>query len=351
MKALILLGGLGTRLRPLTCDIPKPLIPLLNRPALVYQLELIKRSRIKEVIFCTGYLSDSFRDYFSGGKNFGIKIRHMYEKTPLGTGGAIKNVQKLIDEPTVIFNGDILTDIDLDAMIDFHQRKKAFVTISLVRVKDPTVYGLVEMDKTDRVERFLEKPSWDEVTCNTINAGTYIFEPEVLDYIPEGVNHSVERGLFPLLLEKNKRVYGFVSKDYWLDIGTVDKYLQAHHDILRGELKHTLYAKPGGRKIFAGRGVKINPLASVSGRVVLGDDTKVEEFAALSGLVSVGRNCVIRKGAQVVDSVILDNTVIGEGVRMERAVIGQNCRIDSNVSLVRGSVLGHGSHITRYSSL
>lgn len=351
MKALILLGGLGTRLRPLTCDIPKPLIPLLNRPALTYQVELIKRTGIKEVVFCTGYLARLFKDYFLEGKKYGMKIHYIYEKMPLGTGGAIKNAKEFIDDTTIIFNGDLLTDIDLNEMIEFHREKKAFITISLVRVKDPTVFGLVETDKAGRIKSFLEKPSWDEVTCNTVNAGTYIFEPGVLDYIPEGVNYSLERSLFPLLLEKKKNIRGFISNSYWLDIGTVEKYLQAHFDLLKGEFKHSEYGRTAGKKIFTGSRTRIDPSAVIDGRVVIGANTVIGQFAQLSGLISIGNNCVIKKGAQIVDSVVLDNTVLNEGVKMERTVIGRHCRIDSNVTLSSGSIIGNNSHITRFSKL
>jgi len=352
MKAVILLGGFGTRLRPLTCDIPKPLIPLLNRPALNYQVDMIRRSGIKEIIFCTGYMSSMFKKYFPEGRKYGVRIRHSLEKIPLGTGGAIKNAQKYIDEPVVVFNGDVLTDLDLKDMIRFHRKNRSFVSISLVRVNNPTIYGLVETSRNGRIERFLEKPSWDEVTCNTINAGTYIFEPGVLDYIPPAVNYSVERGLFPMLLEKNKNVYGYVSDGYWLDIGTIEKYLKANHDLLRGEFRQSeYYSKTGGRKLFRARSARIDRTVSLDGRAVVDSGTRIGEFVGLSGMVSIGRNCVIHKRAQIMNSVILNNTVIGESAHIEGAVVGQRCRIDANVVLKAGSAVGSNSHITRYSRL
>jgi len=351
MKALILLGGLGTRLRPLTCWTPKPLLTLLNKPELEYQIDLLKKHNIKEVVFCTGYLSKIFSKYFGTGRKFGLKIHYVYEKKPLGTGGAIKNSKKLIDTTTVIFNGDILTDLNLSEMLKFHKEKKALVTISLIRVKDPTAYGLVETNKKMQIERFLEKPSWDEVTCNTINAGTYIFEPEALDYIPSGVNYSVERGLFPLLLEKKKPVYGYISNNYWLDIGTVEKYLQAHYDLLKGEIKYKITGREIRKGVFAGKNVHISPEVEIDGRVVLGSNTKIEPYVQLTGLVSIGRNCVLKKGVQVIDSVILDRTVVGEGTRVERAIIGKNCRLEPHIYLNPGTALSDNSIVKRYSVL
>jgi len=349
IKALILLGGLGTRLRPLTCHIPKPLLPLVNRPSLNYQLDLLKKAKIKEVIFCTGYLSTVFKNYFTQNNNFGFKIYYMDEKTPLGTGGAIKNAQRLVDTTTVIFNGDILTDIDLNKVIEFHHKNNAVVTIVLIRAKDPTIYGLVETDKHNRIERFLEKPSWDEVTCNTINAGIYVFEPQILDYIPEGINYSLERGLFPLLLEKKERVYGYISNSYWLDIGTIEKYLQAHYDLLNGETSYKIFKY--NQNLIYGPKVNISPSSRISGKVVLGSGTKIEQYVQITGLVSIGNNCIIRKGSQIIDSVILDDTEIGEGSSIEHAVISHKCKIEPHVIISPGSVIGTNSHITRYSKL
>ncbi len=351
MKALILLGGLGTRLRPVTCKTPKPMMPILNRPALTYQLELLKKHKIKEVIFCLNYLHKNFKKFFGTGKNLGLKINYIKEKIPLGTGGAIKNAEKFITGTTIIFNGDILTDVNLQQVIKFHKTKKAVLTIVLVRVKDPTIYGLVETDNTGRILRFLEKPSWDEVTCNTINAGIYIFEPELLHYIPKGINYSVERGLFPLLLEKKKPVYGFISNSYWLDIGTIEKYLQAHHDILKGELKVSLPGKKLQNNVWVEKNVKIGSHINFDGKIVVGENTKIDDYVQLIGTISIGKNCHIRKGVIISDSVILDNTIIEEGAKIENSLIGKNCVIEPHALLGSGSALGDNSRITRFSRL
>ena len=232
MKAMILIGGFGTRLRPLTCNTPKPLLPVINKPFLLYQIELIKKHGIKDIILCMAYLPLEFKRYFGDGKKFGVNISYAIEKMPLGTGGAIKNAEKYVDCPVLIFNGDVLTDLDLTDLIKYHKQKKSKATITLVEVDDPTSFGLVETNKNGNILQFLEKPSANQITCNTINAGTYIFEPEILKEIPENTVYSVERGLFPNLLNKKYPFYGFVYSGYWIDIGTMEKYLQVHHDLM-----------------------------------------------------------------------------------------------------------------------
>lgn len=351
MKALILIGGMGTRLRPLTCTTPKPLLPIVNRPFLEYQFELLKRHGINEVILCVAYLSDEFKKYFGTGKKWGMKLHYVHEENPLGTGGAIRNASKFIDDTVLIFNGDILTDINLSDMVAHHKNKKALITIALTRVKDPTMYGLVEIDKTCRIERFLEKPSWDEINCNTINAGIYLFEPEALEYIPEGINFSVERGLFPNLLAKGNGLYGFTSKSYWMDIGTVDKYLQSHDDVISHSVNFSLPGKKRFKNIWAGQSLKWGKHNEINGTLVCGNNVIVGDFVQFHGNVSLGNNVTIGQGSSISGSVILNSVSIGEGVRMDRSLIGSNCVIEANVSLNPYTTLGNETIIRKYSKL
>lgn len=369
MKALILIGGLGTRLRPLTCNTPKPMLPLLNRPFLTYQLDLIKRYGIKEVIFCISYLPKIFKDYFGDGKIFGIKVHYVLEKNPLGTGGAIKNAQKYINEPMVIFNGDVLTDLDLGDFYRFHKKKKAKVTVALTRVKDPTAYGLIKIDKKGTIKQFIEKPGWDEVTCNTINAGTYLFEPEMLKYIPDKVSCSVEREIFPQLLEKKESLYGYIPKNcYWLDMGTLEKYMQAHFDILKGKLDYQIPGRkssiryvlssgmPYNRRaveagVYTGRRVKISPDTQVNGKLVVGNNSIIDKNTQIHGMVIIGNNCSIAKDVILSDSVVLDNVRIGEGAKLENCIVDNNCKIEEYAVLNKGTAIGKGSIIKAYSRL
>lgn len=350
MKALILIGGFGTRLRPFTLKTPKPLLPLVNRPFLDYQLESILAAGIKEVILSIAYHPELFKEALGDGRRYGLKFHFAEEKTPLGTGGAVKNAQSFIDQPVVVFNGDILTSLDLKALIKAHRDKGAEATIALTRVKDPTVYGLVETEDDGRVKRFLEKPSWDEVTTNTVNAGAYVFEPKVLAWIPPGVNHSLERGLFPFLLQGGHGLFGFVHTGYWMDIGTIEKYLQAHLDILDGKV----HVQPEGHRQgsnWLGTGVHLGKEVALDGKAALGARTRVGDFVRFAGGVVVGPDCEIGQGATLKDCVVLDGCRLGEGVRLEGCVVGSQSKVDANSVLGPGTALGDHSHVTRFSQL
>ncbi len=351
MKAVILIGGMGTRLRPLTCQTPKPLLPIVNRPFLEYQLDLLKKHGIRDVMLCVAYLPDAFREHFGDGKKWGMKIRYVHEKEPLGTGGAIRNAAGFIDAPVFILNGDILTDIDLTAMARMHKTNKSGVTIALTRVKDPSMYGLVETGKKGRIIRFLEKPSPDEISCNTINAGIYLFDPEVLDFIPEGINYSVERGLFPELLSRNYPLYGYTYDRYWLDIGTIEKYMQAHFDILQSRVMDTLPGKCIENCIWAGKRFRKSDEATVKGTLVCGDNVRIDANAQLLGTVSLGNNVSVGRGCIIANSVILDGTAVEEGARIDNALLGRDCVIGSYASISPHRALGDGTIIRGFSRL
>ncbi len=296
-------------------------------------------------------MSHEFEKLFGDGKKYGLRIKYVHEKDPLGTGGAVKNAEKYIDSPTLIFNGDILTDVNISEMYKFHKNKNSKVTIALTRVKDPTVYGLVETDKNGRIERFLEKPSWDEVTCNTINAGIYIFEPDVLSYIPANINYSVERGLFPNLLRDNAGIYGYTFKGYWMDFGTIEKYLQAHFDMMLCNIDFQLPGKMVKDNLWVGTKLKWGKDIELTGRLVCGDNVAVGDSVQIQGNVCVGNNVKIGKGCLIADSVIMDNTHIGEGVRMDRVIIGKDCVVEANSVVSCKTTLGNGTRISKYSKL
>ncbi|OGS40050.1 MAG: hypothetical protein A2506_13225 [Elusimicrobia bacterium RIFOXYD12_FULL_66_9] len=340
MKAAILIGGQGTRLRPFTLESPKPLLPVLNRPFLEYQFRVLKAHGVREAMLCVSYRAEDFKRAFGDGRRLGLKLSYARERLPLGTGGAVKNAEKFLSRGTsLILNGDVLNAFDLRAFLKFHRAKKAEISIALTRVKDPTLYGLVLTDMEGCVRRFLEKPSWDEVETNTINAGAYLFEPSVFSHIPAGKTYSLERGLFPERLADGAKMGGWVAPGYWIDIGTVEKYLQVHLDLL------------GGRTPFApGPGAK--PLQNTEGaKVVAGPGIKVAPFARFSGSVSLGRRVRIGKGAQLSDCVVLDGAVIGDGARLERCVVGANARVGTHATLGPGTALAGGSKVGDYSQL
>lgn len=336
MKALILIGGRGTRLRPFTCGTPKPLLPVVNRPFLHYQFEVLRRHGIREAVLCTSYRPEVFRQALGDGRGTGLRLRYVHEPAPLGTGGAVRNAERFIDDTVLILNGDILNACDIGVFLRAHRRARADVSIALTRVKDPTLYGLVETGEDGWIRRFLEKPSWDEVLCNTVNAGAYLFEPPVVRFIPPAVAYSLERGLFPQLLQDGGRLHGYVCGGYWMDIGTVEKYLQVHLDILGGG---TPFRAARGRKVAGG------------GRVVLGERTQVGPYVRFSGSICIGPGCRIGQGASLEDCVVLDGTTVGEGASLKRCIVGHGCRIGPHTSLGPGRALGDRSVVTRFSQL
>jgi NDP-sugar pyrophosphorylase family protein len=233
MQALILAGGKGTRLRPLTVYTPKPIVPICNRPFLLYQIDTLRRAGIVDITLSLSYQPNKIEQLLGDGSDYGVKLKYTVEPQPMGTAGAYKFAEDLIREPTVVFNGDILTDLDLKTVIREHNERQATATVVLTPVENPQSYGLVETEKDGRIRRFLEKPKPDEITCNTINAGTYILEPKVLDFLPAGENYSFEYGLFPDLLKREEPFYAHIPpRTYWIDIGTPERYLQVHADLL-----------------------------------------------------------------------------------------------------------------------
>src|SRR5256712_6500099 len=287
MKGLILAGGKGTRLRPLTINTPKPVVPVANSPFLLYQIDLMRSAGIQEIILSLSHQPRKIEDLLKDGSDYGVWIRYAVEGTPLGTGGAFKNAEEHISDTAVVFNGDVLTSIDLAAVIAHHRAKRAIATIVLTPVENPSAYGLVETNAEGWIQRFIEKPGPDEITCNTINAGIYVLEPSVLKYMPKGEPYSFERGLFPSLLERKEPVLSFILDDYWIDIGTPTKYLEVHQDIL-------------SRKFLSPR---------VPGSAL--------DRASLPA------------GAVVDEKSIIDSDVtIRDHVRIENSVIGKNCKID-----------------------
>src|SRR5438045_1547552 len=238
MKAILLAGGKGTRLRPLTIHTPKPIVPIFDRPFLQFQLDLIKKvPEIDEVILSLNYQPRRIEEIFGDGGDTGLSLRYMVEPAPLGTGGAIKYAAEQVHDSIVVFNGDVLTEVDLGAVIRLHRERKAKATIVLTPVDNPTAYGLVETDAHGNIRRFLEKPSADEITCDTINAGIYVLEPDTFERIPKDTPWSIEHSFFPSLIERGETFVGYVYRGYWIDIGTPEKYMQVHRDIMDGRYR------------------------------------------------------------------------------------------------------------------
>jgi NDP-sugar pyrophosphorylase family protein len=342
MKALILAGGEGTRLRPLTLAIPKPIVPVVNVPFLRYQIELLRKHGIDEVILSLGYQPYKIQAVLGDGANIGVKIHYVVEQSPLGTGGAYKNAQNLLDGPVVVLNGDVLCDLNLSEVIRQHQEHNATATLVLTRVENPSAYGLVETTAEGRITRFLEKPGADEITCDTVNAGTYVLQPEVLQIIPAGENHSFERSVFPSLLRNQRPVFGYISDGYWIDIGTPQKYMQVHQDILHRRFRPSVDL--AGARAVTPASARVDENCQVAQGVSLGDGVRIQSSC-------IGQGCVIGSNAVVESCVIWPGTTIGENARLVGCIVGKNCQIGRHAIIARGVVLGDQSTVTDYSLL
>jgi len=337
MKAVILVGGKATRLEPLTCNIPKAILPVLNTPFLEHVIHHLSRHQVKDIILAQGHLAQPIEGYLGDGNQFGVKLSYIVEDTPLGTAGAVKNAERYLDETFLVLNGDIFTDLDITAMIDYHQKREAKATIAIAPVDDPTSYGLIETNTQGRVTRFLEKPGWSEVTTNMINAGTYVLEPDVLTQIPPQTEVSIEREVFPQLLARGEPVYAYSSPAYWLDMGTPEKYLQLHRDLLSG--KSSQYALAVGEEVLIGEHSDIHPTAQIKGPAVIGANCSIGRNVKLSGPLVIGDGCTILEDSVIEESVIWRNARLGPRVKVKNSIVADNCCIDSG-SIVEDSVLG-----------
>ena len=346
MQALILAGGKGTRLRPLTVYTPKPIVPVLNRPFLLYQIEILRQAGVKDITLSLNYQPDKIEHLLGNGSEYGVNLRYVTEPNPMGTGGAYKYAAEAIRETTVVFNGDVLTDLDVFKVIGFHQQKKAEATIVLTPVENPSAYGLVETDEENKVLRFLEKPKPEELadlTTNNINAGIYILEPSVLELIPAGENSSFEYNIFPELLERERQFYAFVmSGNYWRDIGTPDSYLQAHHDFLNGKIK--------GFKVEKSAEADVATAAIVDKNSILGEGSIVKPNARIINSV-IGAGVHIEERAVVENSVVWAHTRVSHAAQIRNAVVGRSCHIGRNVSVSEGAVLGDKTSLTDYTKV
>ena len=335
MKVVILVGGEATRLLPLTCNTPKVMVPVLNTPFLEHVIHYLSQYQIKDIILAQRHLSQPIKSYFGNGRQFGVRLSYTVEDTPLGTAGAVKNAEQYLDDTFLVLNGDIFTDLDITAMMGFHLERKAKATIALTPVDEPTSYGLIETNAQGRVTRFLEKPEWSEVTTNMINAGTYIVEPEVLSRIPHQANFSFERELFPLLLGRGELVFAYPSPAYWIDIGTPEKYLQLHRDLLSG--KSSRHTPPTERLV--GEQSQIHPTARIKGPVVIGDNCTIGQQVKLSGPVVIGSGGTIQSGAIIEDSIVWHNVEIGQRAVVRNSIIANNCHLHPDCCVTDGSLL------------
>ena len=351
MKAILLAGGKGTRLRPLTVHTPKPIVPIFNRPFLYYQIDQLRQvPEIDEAILSLNYQPRRIEEIFGDGDGIGMKLRYVVEPVPLGTGGAIRYAGDQLTESVVVFNGDVLTNVDLRAVLALHRERKAKATIVLTPVENPRAYGLVETDAKGNVSRFLEKPGEDEITCNTINAGIYILEPDTFDRIPKDTAWSIERSFFPSLIERGETFVAYVYDGYWIDIGTPAKYIQVHRDIMDGRYsappfdgaEHRAWIAPGAR---VEDGVEVHGPCFIDEGVVIKAGSKVLPYSV------IGRQTHIDEQSVIDGSIIWPNGWIGREATVRGSILGRNCHIGRNAQLETPVILGDKTVITDYSTL
>ena len=336
MQALILAGGEGTRLRPLTSTVPKPVVPLVDRPFIAFMLEWLRGHGVDDVVISCGFMASGVHNVLGDGSAYGMRLRYVEEPEPLGTGGAVKFAEQLLDERFLMLNGDVLTDIDLTAQVAQHKQTGARATIALVPVEDPSAYGLVRCGADKRVHEFLEKPSPDQIDTNLVNAGAYVLQRDVLADVPTGERFSIERDPFPTLVDAG--LYGYESSGYWLDIGTPERYLQATYDILDGAVRTTVTDAYDAAHLAIAEG------ADVSGRVVgpalVGPGARVAAGALVTGRSVLGRGVEIGEGAHVDGSVVLDGAVVGPHAHLTHCIVGPGARLGAHCRLGEGAVLG-----------
>jgi len=346
MKAVIMAGGSGTRLRPLTSNLPKPMVPVMNKPMAEHIVALLRAHGFKDIIFTLHYLPQAIEDHFGDGEGFDVRIRYSTEQgRPLGTAGCVKAIQDELDSTFLVISGDCLTDIDLGKAIEFHKQKKSKATIVLKRVENPLEYGVVITDGDGRIQRFLEKPGASEVFSDTVNSGIYVLEPEVMLYVIMGREQDFSNDLFPLLLLRNEPLYGYVADGYWCDIGNLQVYRQAHLDVLDGKVKLELGVPQMEPGIWVGEGTQINPTAKIDPPVLIGRNCRIGRDTHIAGHTVIGDHVVVQEKVSLKQPVIWSNTYIGNEANLRACIVTGNATIHRSAEVLEGAVIGTNTSV------
>jgi mannose-1-phosphate guanylyltransferase len=344
LQAVVLVGGEGTRLRPLTLETPKPMIPVMNVPFLELTVRRLKDAGIDDVIMPAGYLPEAITSYFGDGSRWGLRVRYVIETTPLGTAGALKNIEHLITGPFFVLNGDVLTSLDLRAMLAAHERKGGGGMLHLIRVDDPSAFGCVVHDADGQVTAFVEKPKREEAPTNEVNAGTYLLEREILDAIPAGRPVSIERETFPQLIAAGKPLYAYTTGDYWIDLGKPEAYLSAHRHIFDGAMPLGLQPE------IAGPGREEVPASAIVPPVFVGRSVRVAPDARIGPYTVLGDHCEVGSGAVVAESLLWDRVVVEPGAHVVGSIVASRARIGAGAVVQHGSVIGHDATIPAHAT-
>ncbi len=346
MKAVVMAGGEGSRLRPLTIRRPKPMVPIVGKPVMEHILNLLKRHGITEVVITVQYLASNIEDYFGNGSQFGMRITYSREDVPLGTAGSVKNAEEQLTEPFMVISGDALTDYNLTELIQYHNEKKSLATLLLAHVHNPLEYGVIITNEDGHIAQFLEKPSWGEVFSDTINTGIYVLDPKIFSYFEKNKVFDFSQELFPMMLKKGDPLYGYVaSSGYWCDVGNLSEYMRANADVLQGHVDTEIPAKNIGGNIWCEEGVEISDDAQLYGPIYLGRDSKVRAGAIIHGPSLIGSYTIVDERAQVDRSIVWNNSYIGDRAELRGAIVGSSTNIKSKAVMFEGSVIGDNSII------
>ncbi|MFZ0189298.1 MAG: mannose-1-phosphate guanyltransferase [Streptosporangiaceae bacterium] len=341
MKAVVMAGGEGTRLRPMTANQPKPMLPVANRPIMEHVLRLLKRHGFDETIVTVQFLAALVRNYFGDGEEFGMSLQYATEEMPLGTAGSVRNAEDALrDEPFLVISGDALTDMDLTAMVKFHKEKGALVTVGLARMPNPLEFGIVITQENGRIQRFLEKPTWGQVFSDTVNTGLYVMEPEVLAEVPPGEMVDWSGDVFPKLLKRGAPLFGYVSDGYWEDVGTHESYLKAQADVLDRRVQTDIAGFEVSPGVWVAEGAEVDTDAVLTGPLCIGDYAKIEAGAHLREYTVVGSNVVVKEGAFLHRAVVHNNVYVGQGATLRGCVIGKNTDVMRLARIEEGAIVG-----------
>jgi mannose-1-phosphate guanylyltransferase/phosphomannomutase len=334
-------GGEGTRLRPMTANQPKPMLPVVNKPIMEHVLRLLKRHGFTETVVTVQFLASLVRNYFGDGDDVGMSLQYATEEMPLGTAGSVKNAEdELRSGPFLVISGDALTDIDLSAMVRYHKENGALVTVGLTRVPNPLEFGIIIVGEDGRIQRFLEKPTWGQVFSDTVNTGIYVMEPEVLAEVPAAVSVDWSSDVFPQLLKTGAPLYGWIADGYWEDVGTHESYLKAQADVLAGRVEAEIDGFEVSPGVWVSEGAEVDPEALLTGPLCIGDYAKIEAGAQLREFSVVGSNVVVKEGAFVHRAVVHNNVYVGQGVTLRGCVVGKNTDVMGSVRIEEGAVVG-----------
>lgn len=348
MKAVVLAGGVGTRLKPLTYKRPKPLIPIAGEPCIDYMIKSLVSAGFKRIIVTTGYMSDTMIKSIGDGKKFGASILYAFEESPAGTAGAVKNVEEFLDSTFVVASGDVLADVDIKALYDYHRDKNAMATMALTKVENATEFGIVGLDEDNRIIKFKEKPKEEEIFSNLVNAGIYILEPEVIDFIPEDQMFDFSKNVFPLLLKNDKPIYGAVISGLWMDIGRPSDVLKATFEVVeRSGKEMNIQDVNIEGKIIIGEGVALEKDVKIKGPCYIGDGIEVGRNSVLEK-ACIYNNVRIDRGVNIQNSIIMSGSSLGWRCELINSIVSNNCTLEEDVKL-KDSVIGEGVTVKKHS--